>query len=414
MAYDCKGMMKKTTATIHHPYQAPAGFVGLQPPVYRASTVVFKDMAAVASNTWQNKAAYTYGLHGTPSSFVLEERLAALEGGQHCLLLPSGLAALALVDFALLQTGDELLLPENAYGPNIALAQQELARFGITYQLYKPLDAADVAAKISAKTRLVWLEAAGSVTMEFPDLLGIVRICRERGVLTALDNTWGAGLAFSPFDLDGQGLGVDISAHALTKFPCGGADVLMGSVVTRDRQLHQRLMDSHMRQGQGVGGEDVALILRSLPSMALRYARHDATARQLATWLAAQPAVAQVLHPALPGALGHEFWQALCCNPAHPQGQAAGLFSIVLQPQISSAQAQALCDALRLFKIGYSWGGHASLVMHYGQAELRRNRRQRAAAGELIRLYCGLEDASDLQADLAQAMAVAIAADTLR
>ncbi len=398
--------MKNATDLIHQPYQPPAGFVGLQQPTYRASTVVFANMAAVAATTWQDKAGYTYGLHGTPASFVLEERLAALEGGRHCLLTSSGLAALALVDYALLQAGDEVLLPQNAYGPNIALARSELARFGISYQLYNPLDAADVAAKIHTKTKLLWLEAAGSVTMEFPDLLGITRLCQERGVMTALDNTWGAGLAFAPFDLDGQGLGVDISVHALTKFPCGGGDVLMGSVVTRDAALHQRLMESHMHAGHGVGGADVALILRSLPSMPLRYAQHDATARQLAAWLGQQTAVAQVLHPALPSGLGHEHWRALCCTEENPQGRAAGLFSIVLQPHISRAQAHALCDALRLFKIGYSWGGHASLVMHYDKAELRRNRQQHAPAGEVVRLYCGLEDAADLQADLAQALRV--------
>lgn len=398
--------MKNATDLIHHPYQPPAGFVGLQQPTYRASTVVFANMAAVAATTWQDKAGYTYGLHGTPASFVLEERLAALEGGGHCLLTSSGLAALALVDYALLQAGDEVLLPQNAYGPNIALARSELTRFGISCQLYNPLDAADVAAKIHTKTKLLWLEAAGSVTMEFPDLLGITRLCQERGVMTALDNTWGAGLAFAPFDLDGQGLGVDISVHALTKFPCGGGDVLMGSVVTRDAALHQRLMESHMHAGHGVGGADVALILRSLPSMPLRYAQHDATARQLAAWLGQQTAVAQVLHPALPSGLGHEHWRALCCTEENPQGRAAGLFSIVLQPHISRAQAHALCDALRLFKIGYSWGGHASLVMHYDKAELRRNRQQHAPAGEVVRLYCGLEDAADLQADLAQALRV--------
>ena len=398
--------MKNATDLIHHPYQPPAGFVGLQHPTYRASTVVFANMAAVAATTWQDKAGYTYGLHGTPASFVLEERLAALEGGGHCLLTSSGLAALALVDYALLQAGDEVLLPQNAYGPNIALARSELTRFGISCQIYNPLDAADVAAKIHTKTKLLWLEAAGSVTMEFPDLLGITRLCQERGVMTALDNTWGAGLAFAPFDLDGQGLGVDISVHALTKFPCGGGDVLMGSVVTRDAALHQRLMESHMHAGHGVGGADVALILRSLPSMPLRYAQHDATARQLAAWLGQQTAVAQVLHPALPSGLGHEHWRALCCTEENPQGRAAGLFSIVLQPHISRAQAHALCDALRLFKIGYSWGGHASLVMHYDKAELRRNRQQHAPAGEVVRLYCGLEDAADLQADLAQALRV--------
>ncbi len=398
-----KNTLQTSSQLLHPTYQPPAGFVGLQQPVYRASTVVFKNMAAVAATTWQNKAGYTYGLHGTPATFLLEAQLAALEGGLHCLLTSSGLSALALVDYALLKAGDEVLLPQNAYGPNIALAQHELARFGISYQLYDPLSAADVAAKISAKTKLLWLEAAGSVTMEFPDLLGIIRVCRERGVITALDNTWGAGLAFNAFDINGSGVGVDITAHALTKFPCGGADVFMGSVVTRDAALHQRLTDCHMHAGYGVSGADVALILRSLPSMPLRYAQHDATARQLATWLQQQPAVAQVLHPALAGSAGHSHWRAACVNAAQPGGMAAGLFSIVLRPHISREQAHALCDALRLFQIGYSWGGHASLVMHYDRAELGR-RRSSKPQGELIRLYCGLEDAADLQADWVQAL----------
>ncbi len=150
---------------------------------------------------WKHKSGYTYGLHGTPTTFLLEERLCALEGGTHCVLVPSGLAAIANVNLALLAAGDEVLIPDNAYGPNKALADGELKAFGIRHQLYDAMNPADLAAKISPTTRLVWLEAAGSVTMEFPDLPQLVRICRERGVTTALDNTWGAGLAFRPFDL---------------------------------------------------------------------------------------------------------------------------------------------------------------------------------------------------------------------
>src|SRR5450830_2088780 len=201
-----------STQLIHHPYQPPTGFAAPQPGVFKASTVFFPNVAAMREFDWKDKTAYTYGLHGTPTTYTLEERLCTLEGGLQCLLVPSGLAALANVALALLSQGDEILIPDNAYGPNKALAEGELARWGIAHQWYDPLNPADLAARISPRTRLVWLEAPGSVTMEFPDLPALTAICRERGVISALDNTWGTGLAFKPFDL-GQGWGVDISAQ---------------------------------------------------------------------------------------------------------------------------------------------------------------------------------------------------------
>ena len=278
-------MPKPITDLIHHPYQPPAKFAAPQPGVFKASTVFFADVAAMRARDWKTKAGYTYGLHGTPTTFTLEARLAALEGATDCLLVPSGLAAISLVAFALLKTGGEVLIPDNAYGPNKALATGELANFGITHRLYDAMDPSDLAAKLSERTQLVWLEAAGSVTMEFPDLPALAALCRARGVVSALDNTWGAGLAFAPFDLDGSGEGVDISVHALTKYPSGGGDVLMGSVTTRDARLHQALKLTHMRMGWGVGVGDVETLLRALPSIALRYEAHDRSARHLARWL---------------------------------------------------------------------------------------------------------------------------------
>ena len=194
-------MSKISTALIHHPYVPPAGFAAPQPGVFKASTVLFPNVAAMRNFDWKDKSAYTYGLHGTPTSYMLEERLCTLEGGLQCLLLPSGLAAIATVALSLLRSGDEVLLPDNAYGPNKVLAEGELKTWGITHRYYDPMDVQDMAAKIGPQTRLVWLEAAGSVTLEFPDLCEQVRICHSRGVLCALDNTWGAGLAFAPFDL---------------------------------------------------------------------------------------------------------------------------------------------------------------------------------------------------------------------
>jgi cystathionine beta-lyase len=261
-------MTPSSTDLIHHAYIPPAGFAAPQPGVFKASTVFFPSVAAMRHFEWKDKTAYTYGLHGTPTTYTLEERLCTLEGGKQCLLVPSGLAAIATVSLALLRSGDEVLIPDNVYGPNKALAEGELMHWGISHQFYDPLDPRDLAAKMSANTRLVWLEAAGSVTLEFPDLVEQVRICKAAGVVCALDNTWGAGLAFAPFDLQPGSktpLAVDISVHALTKYPSGGGDVLMGSVITSDEALHMRLKLCHMRMGLGVAANDVEAVLRGLP-----------------------------------------------------------------------------------------------------------------------------------------------------
>ena len=382
------------TALIHHAYEPPAGFSAPQPAVHKASTVIFPDTAALRARNWKSKSGYTYGLHGTPTTFTLEERIATLEGGLQTLLVPSGLAAIALVDMALLKSGDEVLIPDNAYGPGKELARNELTGWGVTHRFYDPMQPASLAAAIGPATNLVWLEAPGSVTMEFPDLPALLRISRERGVTTALDNTWGAGVAFDAFDLaDGQG--VDICMQALTKYPSGGGDVLMGSVTTRDEALHLKLKFTHMRMGWGIGANDAEAVLRSLPSLPLRYAAHDATARTLAAWWSQRQELVQVLHPAMPASPGHAHWKAVCT-------QAAGLFSVVFDERFTAKQVDAFVDSLRLFKLGYSWAGPVSLVVPYDLATMRE---RPAWKGTLVRFSIGLESADALIADCEQALA---------
>jgi cystathionine beta-lyase len=399
-------MADLTTTLIHHPYTPPEGFLAPQPGVFKASTVIFPNVAAMRAFEWKDKSAYTYGLHGTPTTYTLEERLCTLEGGSQCLLVPSGLAAIANVALSLLRTGDEVLIPDNAYGPNRVLAEGELKAWGITHQFYDPMSPRDLAAKIGPRTRLVWLEAAGSVTLEFPDLCEMVRVCKAQGVWTALDNTWGAGLAFAPFDLlpgVSPALGVDVSVHALTKYPSGGGDVLMGSVITRDAALHMKLKLTHMRLGLGVAANDAEAVLRGLPSMALRYRAHDEATRGLALWSQRCAEFVQVLHPALPESPGHAHWRGLCKNDF---GGAAGLFSVVLDPKFSQAQVDAFCDALQLFKVGYSWGGPVSLVMPYELAKMRQSWPGHLKQGTVVRFSVGLEAKADLQLDIAQALQV--------
>ena len=385
------------TQLIHHPYQPPAGFDAVTVPVHRASTVIFPNVAALRHRDWSHKTGYTYGLAGTPTTFTLEARIATLEGGRYCTLVPSGLAAVALVNMAFLRAGDELLIPDNAYGPNKTLAEHEMKAWGIHHRYYDPMNLDDLRQKLSVKTRLVWLEVPGSITLEFPDvsaLAGVIRAHTDRhpeGLVSVIDNTWGAGLAFNAFEL-----GADVSVQALTKYPSGGGDVLMGSVVTRDEALHHQLLYCHMRVGFGVAGNDAEAVLRGLPSMALRYQAQDAATRALAVWMQGQAAVAEVRHPALPGSPGHAAWLRDCTG-------AACLFSAIFKPEISQAQVDLFCDSLKLFKLGYSWAGPMSLCAPYDVPSIRSV--PWPHRGGLVRFSVGLESVADLQADLSQALA---------
>ncbi len=388
-------MSKKSISTeqIHHSYVPPEGWSAIPVPVSKGSTVLFKNTADMRKPRPRDGKSYRYGLHGTPTSYTLGARLCSLEGASHCLFTPSGLSALSLINLALLSPGDEVLMPDNVYGPNKAIADDVLARLGISCRLYDPLNAA--ALTFTDKTRLVWIEAAGSITLEFPDMLGLVRRCREAGVLTALDNTWGAGVAFKPFDI-AEGQGVDISMQALTKYPSGGADVLAGAVFTVDAKLHERLNNCHEHLGLHLAANDVELLLRGLPTLELRYRAQDSTTRALAAWMQRRPEIAQVLHAALADSPGHEFWAA------QSTGGAACLFSAVFKPEYDTARVDRYVDALELFGIGYSWAGPMSLVVPY---DLRRSRSlpRSFSEGIVVRFAIGLEAEADLRADLEQA-----------
>ncbi len=384
-------MKKKSvqTSLIHSDYIPPAGFGAFSPAVHHASTVLFENVAAMRSSQWKDKSGYTYGLHGTPTTFTLEARLAAIEGGAHCLLAPSGLAAIAMIDFALLKSGDDVLLPDNVYNPNRELGRWLSQDFGVTARFYDPMIGSGIAQLFQPNTRLVWAEAPGSVSMEVPDLPAICRAAKEHGVLVALDNTWAAGLALRGFDV-----GADIVMHALTKYQSGGADLLMGAVITRDRLLNDRLAQAHMRLGYGVGADDAWLVMRGLPTMKLRFDAHDASARSVAAWLKARPEIARVLHPAFEDCPGHATWK-------RDFSGAGGLFSVVFDARYPEARVDAFVDALALFGIGYSWGGPNSLVMPYRMKGMRSSWHD---AGVLVRLNIGLEDTGELIADLEQAL----------
>jgi cysteine-S-conjugate beta-lyase len=382
------------TSLVHFDYTPPEGFGAFPVPVHRASTVVFKNVEAMRSRDWREKTGYTYGLHGTPTSFTLEARLAAIEGGEHCLLAPSGLAAISMVNFGLLKAGDDLLIPDNAYNPNRELGRWLAQDYGISTRFYDPLIGEGIAALIQPNTRLVWTEAPGSVTMEVPDIPAICKVVRERRALgqdihVALDNTWAAGLAFRGFDH-----GVDIVMQALTKYHSGGSDVLMGAVITRDKELNHRLGMAHMRIGFGIGMDDAYLVLRGLPTMKLRFDAHDASARKLASWLKGRPEIARVLHPAFEDCPGHATWKRDFTG-------AGGLFSVVFNDRFTQTQTDRFVDSLKLFSIGFSWGGAHSLCVPYHVQGMRKNW---SGKGQLVRFNIGLEDPNDLIADIEKAL----------
>jgi cysteine-S-conjugate beta-lyase len=391
-------MTDLSTQLIHHAYRAPDGFDAVAPGVHKASTVLFPNVKALRTQDWKDKSGYTYGLHGTPTTFILEERIATIEGGRYCVLAPSGLSAVSLVDMAFLRHGDELLIPDNAYGPNKAFASVELKAWGIEHRYYDPMDPADLAAKITPATRLVWIEAPGSITLEFPDIPALVAVirraneARSRPIISALDNTWGAGVAFKAFEF-----GLDVSMQALTKYPSGGADVLMGSVVTVDEDLHRQVLLTHMRLGLGVGANDAELVLRGLPTLTLRYEAQDAATRELAAWMQTQPGVARVLHPALAGSPGHEAWR-------RDARAAACLFSVVFEDRFSQLQVDAFCDRLQLFRLGWSWAGPISLCAPYDVPAIR-SATHWPYKGGLVRFAVGLEGVDELRKDLARALA---------
>ncbi|WP_144153697.1 cystathionine beta-lyase [Paraburkholderia sp. BCC1885] len=372
--------------------QITPGFEAFTVPVTRASTVVFPDLAAMRACDWRNDGQWRYGLHATPTSLALAQRLAVIEGGNHALLQPSGLSAISNVYFGLVKAGDDVLIPDNVYSPNREFGDWLARDFGVTARYYEPMIGAGIAELIQPNTRLIWLEAPGSVTMEVPDVRAITTAARARNVVTAIDNTWSAGLAFRPFEH-----GVDISLQALTKYQSGGGDVLMGATITVDRELHLKLKSARMRMGIGVSSDDCSLILRSLPSMQVRFAQHDRSALALAKWLKTRPEIATVLHPALPDCPGHEFFERDFTG-------AGGLFSVVFDGRYTPAQVDTFCEALALFSIGWSWGGAQSLVVPYDIASMR-TAAQWPHRGTLVRFYIGLEEEDDLRADMEQGLA---------
>ena len=373
------------TRLIHPDRYASTDFKALAMPTWRGSTVTFDSVSDIVE--FADPEQYRYGLYGTPTVRDLAIRIAALEGGEHCLIVPSGQAAIALPYLALCKAGDHVLLTASAYEPNQELAAGPLKAFGIEVERYDPTIGGDIANLIRDNTSLIWTESPGSISMEVQDIPAICAAAKQRNVLVAIDNTYGAGVLFDAF-----AAGVDISIQALTKYAGGHSDVLLGSIVTRDKSLDRRIRKVQQLTGIGVSPDDCSLVLRGLKTLDVRLNALGKSTLTVARWLEQRSEVTALLHPAFPDCPGHEIWKRDWIG-------SASIFSVIFG-HWTRERVECFVDSLELFKIGYSWGGANSLVMCY--RDLKRPTPE--TGPQLVRLNIGLEDPQDLIEDLEQAL----------
>ena len=352
------------------------------PPIQKGSTILLPNAKSLYDGS-----QLTYGRGGLASQNALMDALCELEGATAVRLFPSGLAGITGAILAVVKSGDEVLVTDSAYKPTRRFADRVLKRFGLGVRYYPPrATAEDLMAMAGPATRLIVIESPGSLTFEMQDAPAIAAAARKRGILTLMDNTWAAGLYFKPL-----AHGVDLSVQALTKYVGGHSDVFMGSAACADPRLGEALDQAIVDFGWSVSGEDAYQILRGLRTLATRMARHGESGLKVAAWLREQPEVAQVLHPALPGAPDHALW-------TRDYSGASGLFGFVLRPGPEKT-ADTFLDALTLFGLGFSWGGFESLAL---DCDAQFNVRQTPPGfdGPVIRLSIGLEAPDDLIADL--------------
>jgi cysteine-S-conjugate beta-lyase len=373
------------TRLIHSEVRVPQGYRSLASPVFRGSTTLFPDAASVNDSWDQHEVGYTYGLYGTPTTLELAGKICELENGYRTIITPGGQGAISLINLALLKSGDHILIPENVYTPNRQLARNVLRRFGVETGFYSPEIGAGIKDLLREDTRLIWCENPGSITMEVQDVPAIAEAAHSHGALVALDNTWSAGVYFDAFAHGG-----DITMQALTKYVGGHSDVLLGSVTVKEPKLYQQLGATQQLLGCASSPDDCSLALRGMRTLAVRLKHIEASALQVARWLAERPEIERVLHPALEGAPGHEIWKRDFTG-------SAGVFSIVFKPEATKAQVLKFVDGLELFEIGYSWGGVASLAVAY---DFQRAKGRPDYGYRIVRLNVGLEDTEDLIEDL--------------
>ena len=367
------------------------GFVN--PPVHRGSTVLHPSCEArVANGKRRFERVMTYGTQGGPTHYALEDMVAGIEGGTHCTIVGTGLAAVAVPLLAFLKAGDHCLMPDSAYGPARSLAEGMLAGWGVETTFYDPTTTAEALAPLwRSNTRVLYLESPGSHTFEMQDVPALCALARARGAVSMIDNTWGIH-HFQPF-----AKGCDISIQALTKYVGGHSDILLGSVTVATEAHHLVIRNAASAMGHYASPDDCWLALRGARTMAVRLAHQEEAGLTVARWLQARPEVHAVLHPALPEDPGHAIWKRDFTG-------ACSLFGVVFQPRYTQAEVFGFVDGLKLFGIGASWGGYESLALPTNVAVTRSV--MPPLPGQTVRLHIGLEEVADLIADLEQGLAL--------
>ena len=378
------------TSHIGRPGTRINGFVN--PPVLRGSTMLYPSCADRRTQSGDKlDRGFLYGTAGNPTHHALEDMVAAIEGGTRCQIVSTGLAAITVPLLAYLQAGDHLLLPDSVYGPARNFAENFLTRMNIATTYYDPeIAAGALPALIRPETRVLYTESPGSHTFEVQDIPALSAVAHQHGLTVMMDNTWGIH-SFQPFTH-----GVDVSLQALTKYVGGHSDVLLGSITVAEEKHWERVRSTALVLGQYASPDDCWLALRGARTMAVRLDRQMQSGLEVARWFAARPEVARVLHPALPGAPGHELWKRDFTG-------ACSLFGVEFQPHYTPQQIDAFIDALTLFGIGASWGGFESLAIPT-TGHITRTAGSGKFAGSIARFHIGLEDPADLIADLEQAM----------
>jgi cystathionine beta-lyase len=381
--------MREETTVVHSGLHPERHHGAVNPPVFHASTILSETVAEFRrkrQNWILEQPGTYYGRFGTPTIEALQEAIAALEGGHRSVVYPSGLAACAGALLAFLSAGDHLLMSDTVYGPTRNFANGFLKRFGVGTTFFDPLAGRSIESLIRPETRVIYLESPGSLTFEVQDVPAIAEAARRRGIAVIADNTWGTPLYFKPF-----AHGVDVSVQAATKYIVGHSDAMLGAI-TCTKEAWPRLRRSTHELGQTAGPDDVYLAQRGLRTLAVRLKQHWKAGVALAGWIARQPEVERVLHPALPGDPGHAIWKRDFTG-------ACGLFGVVLKEGITERALCAMIDGLELYGIGSSWGGFESLIVPFDPRETRTATKW-PHKGPCFRIHAGLENEEDLLADL--------------
>lgn len=382
--------MKKNTRLIHAGRSKKWTGSAVNPPLVRASTIVFDTMQELQEAVKQrgNRVPF-YGRRGTQTHFALQEAICELEGGAGCALYPCGAAAISGALLSFLKHGDHLLMVDTAYEPTRGLCDKLLAGLGIETSYYDPLIGAGIASLIKPNTKVIFLESPGSLTMEVQDIPAICQVARAHDIVTILDNTWASPILCQPF-----ALGVDISVQAATKYIIGHSDVMLGTASANERCWPQLREHSYLL-GYCASADDAYAASRGLRTLGVRLKQHEQSALQIARWLAERAEVAAIRHPAFSENPGHDYFK-------RDFSGSNGLFSFVLK-QGTAKQVQAFIEGMQHFKMGFSWGGFESLITATMNVQALRSVTTWPYTGPLIRLHIGLEDPDDLIADLQQA-----------